>query len=132
MEKLQPSPDFNPYYQPNSPYSLSGRGITKLEESHFAYYRNEEIVDLSGNSLRFIPGWIANYPIKKLIVNNNQSPFDLTFHESIGKKKDLKVEVLGNGFYHPPKGLREDQVICEIDFTSSDYHDQFTQISEQF
>jgi len=106
-------------------FDLSGRGIHALNAGDVNGYNGETTLDLSCNCFHFVPAWISNLGITKLIVSKSASRFDLFFEA--GFSKDVVVEAYGMGLKHPPQNLDRTQVKCEIDFTSHDYSEQFAQ-----
>ena len=106
-------------------FDLSGKGISVLKQDDFNGYDGEATLDLSRNCFHYVPKWISELGITKLIVSESASRFDLFFEA--GFRKDIVVEAYKMGLEHPPKNLDPTQVKCEIDFSSHDYSEQFAQ-----
>ena len=106
-------------------FDLSGQGINVLKKADFNAYNGETTLDLSRNCFHYVPKWISELSITKLIVSESASKFVLSFEA--GFRKDIVVEAYGMRLEHPPQNLDHTQVKCEIDFTSHEYQEQFSQ-----
>jgi len=119
------TPVITPQSKKETVFDLSGKGISVLEQDDFNGYDGETTLDLNRNCFHYVPKWISELGIKKLIVSESASRFDLSFEA--GFSKDVVVEAYGMGLEHPPQNLDPKQVRCEIDFASHDYREQFPQ-----
>lgn len=106
-------------------FDLSGKGISVLKQDDFNGYDGETTLDLSRNCFHYVPKWISDLGITKLIVSESASRFGLSFEA--GFRKEIVVEAYEMGLKHPPQNLDRTQVRCEIDFTSHEYQEQFAQ-----
>lgn len=106
-------------------FDLSSKGISVLKQDDFNGYDGESTLDLSRNCFHYVPKWISDLGITKLIVSENASKFGLSFEA--GFRKDIVVEAYKMGLKHPPQNLDLTQIRCEIDFTSHEYWEQFPQ-----
>jgi len=106
-------------------FDLSSQGIDVLKSEDFREYNEETTLDLSNNCFHYIPKWISDLPITKLIVSYGALKPELFFEA--GFRQDIVVEANGMGLKHPPQNLNHTQVKCEIDFMSFDYWEQFPQ-----
>ena len=111
-------------------YPLAGKA--KIAHKDFKNYRDEKVVDLSGGTFHFVPKWITSkFPkIEVLIISGNRSRFDVFFERGFNKKVAIIADKMG--LKHPFEGFDPGKVLCEIDFTSIEYHEQFTQGNEEF
>jgi hypothetical protein len=111
-------------------YPLSGRAEIALKD--FDKYGGEKVVDLSGGTFHFVPEWITSkFPkIEVLIISGNRSRFDVFFERGFNKKVAIIADKMR--LKHPFEGFDPEKVLCETDFTSIEYDEQFTQGNEEF
>lgn len=103
-------------------FNLSGKGISKLEEVFFSSYDGEEILDLSNNTIVFLPEWLKKYCKKKLIISNNGTAVrGLNIPGWAAGVPGIIIVAYGLKIKYLPKRFFDYQIKCEIDFTSEDY-----------
>ena len=67
------SPVITPQSKKETIFDLSSRGIKVLKQDDLNGYNGEITLDLSRNCFHYVPKWISDLPITKLIVSESAS-----------------------------------------------------------
>lgn len=113
-------------YHEKKVLDLSGIGLTTLPPQ-IGLFTKLETLNLSKNSLYLLPAELQRFQALKILDISENFPLHMNIPFWLGNM-DCQIIAYNMNVNFLPKGLRENQVLCEVDFSSDAYHMQFTQV----